>query len=79
MMKAQTAVPHERHEAVMFDLFTALLNSWSLWNEVAGSERLGMDWRTRYLQMTYQAGSYRSYEGIRQPRWVPLTSPLPVS
>jgi 2-haloalkanoic acid dehalogenase type II len=48
----------------MFDLFTALLNSWSLWNEVAGSERLGMDWRTRYLQVTYQAGSYRSYEGI---------------
>jgi 2-haloacid dehalogenase len=52
------------YQAVMFDLLTALLNSWSLWNTVAGSERVGFDWRQRYLQLTYQAGPYRSYEGI---------------
>ena len=48
----------------MFDLLTALLNSWSLWNQVAGSEEVGFDWRARYLQLTYDAGPYRSYEGI---------------
>jgi len=25
---------------------------------------VGFDWRQRYLQLTYQAGPYRSYEGI---------------
>lgn len=48
----------------MFDLLTALLDSWSLWNEVAGSEGVGFGWRKRYLQLTYGAGCYRSYEGI---------------
>ena len=55
---------HKPYQAVMFDLLTALLNSWSLWNKVVGSERVGFDWRQRYLQLTYQAGPYRSYEGI---------------
>jgi len=54
----------EQYHAVVFDLLTALLDSWSLWNKVAGAESVGMDWRTRYLQLTYQAGSYRSYEDI---------------
>ena len=54
----------EKYQAVMFDLLTALLNSWSLWNQVAGSAEIGLDWRTKYLQLTYQAGPYRSYEGI---------------
>jgi hypothetical protein len=54
----------EKYHAVIFDLLTALLNSWSLWNQVAGSEGVGFDWRTRYLQLTYHAGPYRSYEGI---------------
>ncbi len=52
------------YQAVMFDLLTALLNSWSLWNKVAGSDGVGFNWRTRYLQLTYHAGPYRSYEGI---------------
>src|ERR671923_216358 len=54
----------ETYQAVLFDLLTALLNSWSLWNKVAGSTEAGFDWRKRYLQLTYQAGPYRSYEGI---------------
>jgi 2-haloacid dehalogenase len=57
-------MPQKPYQAVMFDLLTALLNSWSLWNKVVGSERVGFDWRTRYLQLTYQAGPYRSYEDI---------------
>lgn len=48
----------------MFDLLTALLDSWSLWNKVAGTEEAGFAWRQRYLQLTYEAGPYRSYEGL---------------
>jgi 2-haloacid dehalogenase len=54
----------KHYQAIMFDLLTALLNSWSLWNKVAGSDGVGFNWRARYLQLTYQAGPYRSYEGI---------------
>jgi len=54
----------KKYHAVICDLLTALLNSWSLWNQVAGSEGAGFAWRTRYLQLTYRAGPYRSYEGI---------------
>jgi 2-haloacid dehalogenase len=57
-------MPKEKYHAVMFDLLTALLDSWSLWNKVAGSEGVGLDWRKRYLQLTYNAGPYRSYEAI---------------
>lgn len=52
------------YKAVMFDLYTALLDSWSLWNQVAGSAELGALWRKKYLELTYQAGPYRSYDGI---------------
>jgi 2-haloacid dehalogenase len=57
-------MPQKPYQAVMFDLLTALLNSWSLWNKVAGSDAVGFNWRTRYLQLTYHAGLYRSYEDI---------------
>lgn len=53
-----------RYNAVVFDLLTALLDSWSLWNDVAGSPEVGVAWRMRYLTLTYEAGAYRSYEGI---------------
>jgi 2-haloacid dehalogenase len=52
------------YQAVIFDLLSALLNSWKLWNEVAGSEEIGLRWRKRYIQLTYAAGKYRPYEGI---------------
>ena len=57
-------MPQDKYDAVIFDLLTALLDSWSLWNDVAGDESLGWDWRKRYLELTYQAGAYRPYEGI---------------
>ena len=50
--------------AVLFDLLTALLDSWSLWNTAAGSEAAGRAWRDRYLQLTYGCGAYRPYETL---------------
>jgi FMN phosphatase YigB (HAD superfamily) len=53
-----------RYDAVVFDLLTALLNSWKLWNAVAGSDAAGLRWRRKYLELTYGAGAYRPYEQI---------------
>jgi 2-haloacid dehalogenase len=54
----------QRYDAVLFDLLTALLDSWTLWNSVAGSEERGRKWRAAYLRRTYQAGRYRPYETL---------------
>ena len=48
----------------MFDLLTALLDSWSLWNDIAGSPAAGFAWRATYLDVTYRAGAYRDYDAI---------------
>ncbi len=53
-----------RYNAVLFDLLTALLDSWSLWNDVAGSDDDGGRWRSAYLRMTYETGAYRPYEDL---------------
>jgi 2-haloacid dehalogenase len=55
---------NRRYDAVLFDLLTALLDSWSLWNAVAGSEQAGRLWRAAYLELTYGAGRYRPYEDL---------------
>ena len=54
----------KRYDAVIFDLLTALIDSWTLWNDVAGSDEDGMRWRQSYLRLTYDAGAYRPYETI---------------
>ncbi len=54
--------PSPRFDAVVFDLLTALLDSWTLWNDIAGSEAAGLAWRRRYLEITYGCGAYRPYE-----------------
>jgi 2-haloacid dehalogenase len=51
-----------RYDAVLFDLLTALLDSWRLWNDVAGGEGPGRRWRAAYLRRTYGTGRYRPYE-----------------
>ena len=54
----------ERVRAVCFDLLSALLDSWSVWDGVAtslGRPELGRPWRHRYLQITSTIGSYRPY------------------
>ena len=53
-----------RYDAVIFDLLTALIDSWSLWNDVAGSEEAGFVWRGHYLEITYGCGPYRPYETL---------------
>jgi 2-haloacid dehalogenase len=53
-----------RYDAVLFDLLTALLDSWALWNAVAGSEDAGRRWRAEYLRITYGTGHYRAYEDL---------------
>ncbi|GES65982.1 2-deoxyglucose-6-phosphate phosphatase [Aspergillus terreus] len=51
-------------KAVIFDLLTALLDSWSLWNAAAGGEDAGRRWRARYLEITFGCGKYRPYEDL---------------
>jgi len=50
--------------AVLFDLLTALLDSWTVWNAAAGSEAAGRAWRAEYLRRTYGCGAYVSYEQL---------------
>ena len=50
--------------AACFDLLSALLDSWSVWDAVAaelGAEGLGRPWRQRYLALSSTAGAYRPY------------------
>lgn len=51
-------------KAVLFDLLTALLDSWTLWDDVSGSAADGRRWRSLYLNMTYAEGRYRPYETL---------------
>ena len=51
-------------KAVLFDLLTALLDSWTLWNQSAGSEQAGRTWRAEYLRLTYGCGQYVPYEEL---------------
>jgi 2-haloacid dehalogenase len=53
-----------RYDAVLFDLLTALLDSWTLWDSVAGSSVRGRFWREAYLKHTYATGKYRPYETL---------------
>ena len=58
-------MPQERdYDAVVFDLLTALIDSWTLWNCAAGSAEDGLRWRREYLALTYAAGPYRPYADI---------------
>jgi 2-haloacid dehalogenase len=52
------------YRAVLFDLLTALLDSWTLWDSVAGSTEAGRAWRAAYLKLTYGCGAYRPYEAL---------------
>ncbi len=55
---------HGFPRAVLFDLLTALLDSWTLWNAVAGSAEKGRAWRAEYLRLTYGCGAYVPYEQL---------------
>lgn len=57
-----------QYQAVIFDLLTGVLNSWTVWDAVIPeSERHitdGTTWRKRYLELAFACGSYKSYEGL---------------
>ncbi|KAH8160821.1 hypothetical protein CIB48_g7425 [Xylaria polymorpha] len=55
-----------RPKAIVFDLLTALINSWDLWDAStpSGSPIEGRRWRDRYLQITFGKGAYVPYEGL---------------
>ena len=48
--------------AVLFDLLTGLIDSWTLWDSVAESADNGRLWRAAYLKNTYTEGRYRPYK-----------------
>ena len=48
-------------DAVLFDLFTALLDSQPLWRDVAGSARAGARWREESSRLAHSAGPYRPF------------------
>jgi 2-haloacid dehalogenase len=54
----------KRYSAVLFDLLTGLLDSWTVWNRVAGGEAKGRRWRDEYLKLTYGCGEYQPYESL---------------
>jgi 2-haloalkanoic acid dehalogenase type II len=53
-----------RYDAVLFDLLTALLDSWTLWAEMARDPRAARRWREQYLALTFGAGRYVPYESL---------------
>jgi 2-haloacid dehalogenase len=57
-------VSGRKYRAVLFDLLTGLIDSWSLWDSVAGDPDDGRRWRAAYLKNTYAEGRYRPYETL---------------
>ena len=65
----------QRFRAVLFDLLTGLIDSWTLWDSVAGSREHGRRWRAAYLQNTYAEGRYRPYETLAREAAVEVGLP----
>lgn len=63
-MTQDVSSPPSYPKAVLFDLLTALLDSWTLWNRAAGSDAMGRAWRAAYLRLTYGCGGYVDYETL---------------
>ncbi|KAL7940537.1 HAD-like domain-containing protein [Trichoderma barbatum] len=55
-----------RPKAIVFDLLTALLDSWALWDASTTSTSIvhAQIWRKRYLELTFGTGSYVPYEQL---------------
>jgi 2-haloacid dehalogenase len=59
--------PTVQVDAIAFDLLTALIDSWSLWETVAGDAALGRRWRQASLRLITASGVYVPYpEMVRQ-------------
>ncbi|KAJ5261103.1 hypothetical protein N7478_011698 [Penicillium angulare] len=55
-----------RPKVIIFDLLTALLDSWTLWDAStpSGTATQGRPWRARYLEVTFGQGTYVPYEQL---------------
>lgn len=58
-------------KAILFDLLTALMDSWTIWDvSIPSSEKhisTGMNWRKHYIDLIYGLnGPYKSYESLVQ-------------
>lgn len=55
-------------KAIVFDLLTALINSWDIWAQSTPSQSQedGRRWREHYLKLTFGAGAYTPYEFLVQ-------------
>ncbi|KAI1386126.1 HAD-like protein [Hypoxylon trugodes] len=55
-----------RPKAIVFDLLTALMDSWSLWDASTPSKTReeGKRWREHYLKLTFSAGEYVPYQDL---------------
>jgi 2-haloalkanoic acid dehalogenase type II len=51
------------YDAIGFDLLTALLDTWSVWSDVAGGRELGMRWHAA-SQAMLRGQPYRPFENI---------------
>lgn len=60
MNQAMTA----SYDGVLFDLFSALLDSQPAYDEVAGSALLGSQWRREHSRLCYSAGGYRPHDDL---------------
>jgi 2-haloacid dehalogenase len=52
------------YDAVLFDLFSGLLDSQPAYDEVAGSAALGSRWRSEHSRLAYSVGDYRPHDGL---------------
>jgi len=52
-----------RYAAIGFDLLTALLDTWSLWSDVAGDRALGMRWHAA-AQELLRGKRYRPFDDV---------------
>ena len=52
------------YDAVLFDLFSALLDSQPAYDDVAGSASLGSRWRSEHSRLSYLAGDYRPHDDV---------------
>ena len=53
-----------RYDAVLFDLFSGLLDSQPAYDEVAGSASVGRRWRGEHSRLAYSAGEYRPHDDL---------------
>lgn len=66
MPSSETNSPGWKPKAIIFDLLTALLDSWTLWDASTptSTSAQGRPWREQYLILTFGAGAYVPYEDL---------------